>query len=37
MVRGLNIETLIEGVKIPRDIDGDFIEKVLQAERIVVL
>ncbi|MEM0319857.1 MAG: DsrH/TusB family sulfur metabolism protein [Candidatus Nezhaarchaeales archaeon] len=36
-VRGLGIEMLIDGVKIPRDFYGDFVEKALQVKKVVVL
>ncbi len=36
-VRGLSIDDLIDGVKIPRDFYGDFVENVLRVKKVVVL
>jgi len=36
-VRGLTIDDLIDGVRIPRDFYGDFVEMALRAKKVVVL
>jgi len=36
-VRGLRIDDLIEGVKIPRDFYGNFVEKALCMKKVLVL
>ncbi len=35
--RGLKVDDLIEGVKIPRDFYGDFVERALRVKKVLVL
>jgi len=35
--RGLRVNDLIEGVKIPRDFYGDFVENALRLKKVLVL